>query len=163
MPDSVRRAIITADIIARNDMCAFWSSVALMSGRYRGRPMEKHLLPQGNARHFDRWLELFAEAVDEVCPPADAEHLIERATRIARSLELGIAMQNGVLSVKGKRFEQSDVQVCLPDGAFQPKAIAKIWDYAAGPLDSAEHVRMADFIAKNPRDTSPTTGRRKPR
>ena len=41
-------------------MCAFWSSVALMSGRYHGQPMEKHMKLPVDAEHFDRWLALFA-------------------------------------------------------------------------------------------------------
>jgi len=49
-------------------ICAFWSSVALMSGRYHGQPMTAHLsLPIGTA-HFDRWLEISAETAQEVCP-----------------------------------------------------------------------------------------------
>ena len=40
-------------------MCAFWSSVALMTGRYHGTPMAKHLPLPVDAGHFDRWLELF--------------------------------------------------------------------------------------------------------
>src|SRR6185503_20436154 len=40
-------------------MCAFWSSVALMSGRYHGTPMAKHLPLPIDAEHFDRWLRLF--------------------------------------------------------------------------------------------------------
>jgi hemoglobin len=76
-------------------LCDFWSSVALMSGRYQGRPMAAHLpLPVGTA-HFDRWLELFAATAREVCPPAAAEHFLERAQRIADSLELGIAASRG--------------------------------------------------------------------
>src|SRR5690606_27554223 len=70
-------------------MCAFWSSVALMSGRYEGRPMQKHLPLPIDARHFDRWLALFAETAAELCPPAAAAHFVERAQRIAESLELG--------------------------------------------------------------------------
>ena len=60
-------------------MCAFWSSVALMSGRYHGSPMTKHLPLPVDAAHFDRWLELFEETAREVCPPVAAEHFIERA------------------------------------------------------------------------------------
>ena len=41
-------------------MFAFWSSVALMSGRYRGEPMARHLPLPIDAQHFDRWLALFA-------------------------------------------------------------------------------------------------------
>lgn len=72
-------------------MCAFWSSVALMSGRYHGQPMAAHLpLPVGTP-HFERWLALFAETAHEVCPPAAAAHFIERARRIADTIALGIA------------------------------------------------------------------------
>ena len=49
-------------------MCAFWSSVALTSGVYSGRPMEKHLPLPVDARHFDRWLALFNDTAREVCP-----------------------------------------------------------------------------------------------
>lgn len=73
----------------------FWSSVALMSGRYHGQPMAKHLPLPIDTPHFDRWLELFAEAAHELCPPAAAALFIERAHRIADSLELGIATQRG--------------------------------------------------------------------
>jgi hemoglobin len=85
-------------------MCAFWSSVALMSGRYHGRPMEKHLPLPVDAEHFDRWLTLFEETVRAVCAPPAAEHFLERAQRIAESLELGIAGQAGVMLAKGARF-----------------------------------------------------------
>jgi hemoglobin len=65
---------------------AFWSSVALMTGRYHGTPVPAHAgLPVG-WDHFDRWLALFREAAHEVCPPAGAAHVIERAERIAESL-----------------------------------------------------------------------------
>ena len=85
-------------------MRLFWSSVALMSGVYHGRPMPKHLPLPVDARHFDRWLELFEAAARDLCPPAAADHFIERARRIAESLELGIAGANGVLLGKGERY-----------------------------------------------------------
>lgn len=85
-------------------MRLFWSSVALMSGVYHGRPMPKHLPLPVDARHFDRWLELFEATAAEVCPPPAAAHFIERARRIAESLELGIAGANGVLLGKGERY-----------------------------------------------------------
>lgn len=71
-------------------MCAFWSSVALMSGRYHGQPMAVHLPLPIDTAHFDRWLAMFTDAAREVCPPAAATHILERAHRIADSLELGI-------------------------------------------------------------------------
>ena len=60
-------------------MCAFWSSVALMSGRYHGTPMVKHLPLPVDAGHFDRWLELFEASAGELCPPRAAAEL--RAAR----------------------------------------------------------------------------------
>lgn len=87
-------------------MCAFWSSVALMTGRYHGTPMAKHLPLPVDADHFDRWLALFETTVREVCPPEAQEHFIERAQRIASSLELGIAGGQGVLLGRGERFRR---------------------------------------------------------
>lgn len=85
-------------------MCAFWSSVALMSGRYHGRPTEKHLPLPVDATHFDRWLALFEATAAEVCPPAAAEHFVGRARRIAESLELAVAGHRGVLLRRGERL-----------------------------------------------------------
>lgn len=90
-------------------MCAFWSSVTLMSGRYHGQPMQKHAPLPVDARHFDRWLELFEQSAHSVCAPAAAEYFIDRARRIAESLELGIAGQSGVLLARGQRLFRSDL------------------------------------------------------
>lgn len=84
-------------------LCAFWSSVALMSGRYHGQPLAAHLPLPVHSSHFERWLALFAETAREVCPPAAAAHFLERAHRIARSLEIGIAAQNGDLPARRHR------------------------------------------------------------
>jgi len=85
-------------------MFAFWSSVALMSGRYHGQPMAKHLPLPADGRHFDRWLALFEATARRECPPAAAEHFIERARRIAESLEMGMAAAHGVFLRPGERF-----------------------------------------------------------
>ena len=53
--------------------------------------MAKHVPLAVDARHFDRWLALFEQTAREVCPPAAAERFIERARRVAESLELGVA------------------------------------------------------------------------
>ena len=85
-------------------MCTFWSSVTLMTGYYHGRPMQKHAPLPVDAAHFDRWLALFAETAQEICPPPAADHFIERARMIAESLELGIAAHRGLLLSKGERL-----------------------------------------------------------
>lgn len=87
-------------------MCAFWSSVALMSGRYHGTPMAKHLPLPVDAGHFDRWLALFEATARELCPPEAALHFIERAQRIAASLELGIANGQGIMLGVGERYRR---------------------------------------------------------
>jgi len=89
-------------------MCAFWSSVALMTGRYQGTPMVKHLPLPVDAGHFDRWLALFEATAREICPPEAEAHFVERARRIAASLELGIAGEQGVLLAPGERFRRGE-------------------------------------------------------
>ncbi len=84
-------------------MCDFWSSVVLMSGQYHGQPMAAHAPLPIAAEHFDRWLELFVELAHATCPPAAAAHFIDRAYRIADSLELGIAAQKGEIRVSRLR------------------------------------------------------------
>ncbi len=70
----------------------FWSSVTLMSGRYKGKPIPTHArLPEIGAAHFSRWLTLFRETARDVCPSQAAALFIDRAARIAESLQLGIA------------------------------------------------------------------------
>ena len=73
----------------------FWSSVALMSGRYHGQPMRAHLPLALIGDHFDRWLDLFEQAAREVCPPMAAAQFIEKARRIADSFEMASATQGG--------------------------------------------------------------------
>ena len=95
-------------------MKLFWSSIALSTGVYQGRPMLKHLPLPIDARHFDRWLELFVETARDLCPTVAANHFIERARRIAESLELGVATANGVILAKGERFVRP-TQAWTPD------------------------------------------------
>jgi hemoglobin len=89
-------------------MFAFWSSVALMTGRYHGTPMVKHMPLPVDADHFDRWLDLFEATAREICPPQAATHFIERARRIAASLELGIAGGQGVMLGRGQRYRRGE-------------------------------------------------------
>lgn len=78
-------------------LCDFWSSVTLMTGAYKGRPMPVHAAISGTSdENFSRWLRLFRETAQTCCPPAAAALFIERAGRIAESLRLGIAVaKNG--------------------------------------------------------------------
>ena len=72
-------------------MCAFWSSVRLTSGRYKGSPMLAPLrLKSADPAHFERWLELFRQTATETCPPEAAVAFVLRAENIAKSLQLGM-------------------------------------------------------------------------
>lgn len=85
-------------------MFAFWASVTLMTGDYHGRPLPAHLrLPVGGV-HFDRWLALFAATAHELCPPAAAELFVEKALKIAHSLELGMAVGRSAMLKPGERL-----------------------------------------------------------
>lgn len=78
---------------------AFWSSVALMSGRYHGNPMAPHLKLPLEPHHFARWLSLFADTARDTCSDAGATLLLEKARRIAQSLQFGVEAKRGVLPV----------------------------------------------------------------
>lgn len=70
----------------------FWSSVALSTGQYSGRPVPAHLQLGGVRREdFALWLGLFEQTVSETAPsPEAATFFIERANRIARSLQMAM-------------------------------------------------------------------------
>lgn len=77
-------------------LCDFWSSVLLMTGRFKGAPMAVHIrLPVARPTHFARWLHLFRQTAESVCPPPAAALFVAKAETIARSLQLGIAASRG--------------------------------------------------------------------
>jgi hemoglobin len=79
-------------------LCDFWSSVTLMTGRYKGTPMRVHAeLPGISPEHFARWLALFQATALTTCPPPAADLFVDRAHRIAESLQMGIALHRGEL------------------------------------------------------------------
>lgn len=69
-------------------MTAFWSSVALKTGQYHGRPVPAHLPLPIEGQHFERWLTLFRQTATEICSPEGAAVVVEAAERIARSLRM---------------------------------------------------------------------------
>jgi hemoglobin len=74
-------------------MCDFWSSVLLMTGRFEGNPMVKHVAVGGiRPTHFARWLHLFRQTAEKLCPPPAAEMFVMRSEMIATALQRGIAM-----------------------------------------------------------------------
>jgi hemoglobin len=76
---------------------AFWCNVVLGTRDYRGNPMGAHLPLGLTGAHFTRWLELWEETATRLLPPEGADLLIDRAHRIAASLQHGIAFAQGIL------------------------------------------------------------------
>jgi hemoglobin len=69
-------------------MRAFWSSLMLASGRYKGNPMLKHLLllPRINSEHFQRWLGIWKQTTSELFPPEAAAIFMRKAESMAERL-----------------------------------------------------------------------------
>lgn len=79
-------------------LCDFWSSVLLMTGRFKGRPMAAHVEVGGlGGAHFARWLDLFEETARRLWPEPAADLVVARSRMIAESLQLGIAASRGEL------------------------------------------------------------------
>lgn len=67
----------------------FWASVALDAGSYDGRPVPAHVKLDGiTPDHFQVWLGLFRETLEETAPTGAAvAFFMTRAERIAQSLQ----------------------------------------------------------------------------
>ncbi len=69
-------------------MIDFWSSVMLRSRRFNGRPVATHRALAGvTPEHFDTWLRLFDDSARTIYSAAIAEQFVDRAGRIADSLQ----------------------------------------------------------------------------
>ncbi len=74
----------------------FWSSMLLGTRRYTGRPMPKHIaIPELSDAHFQRWLTLFRETAEELCPPHIAALFVDRAERVGYNFRIRIAQSRG--------------------------------------------------------------------
>ncbi len=72
-------------------MYAFWSSVMLTSGRYKGDPVSAHRQVAGvEPPMFGNWLDLFEAAARDLFVPDIAERFACKARRIAESLKLAL-------------------------------------------------------------------------
>jgi hemoglobin len=77
-------------------IASFWSSMLLGTGTYGGRPMPKHMaIPELSDVHFQRWLKLFRETAESICPPEIAALFVERSERVGNSFRMNIAMRRG--------------------------------------------------------------------
>lgn len=76
-------------------LAAFWSSVMLASGRYKGRPVPAHMKHRDRITPelFDRWLALWAQTTNERMAPEVAHTLQAKAARIAESLQIAMLLR----------------------------------------------------------------------
>lgn len=72
-------------------MCCFWESVIFYTGEYEGNPLDTHRrIHQQHptkAEHFNRWLELFAKAVDTLFAGPNAEKMKRHSKAIATVMQ----------------------------------------------------------------------------
>jgi len=76
---------------------AFWLSVMLTTGQYKGNPVAAHsphakLMTQ---EAFDRWLSLWRDTTSELLEAGPAAAMQSKAIRIAQSLSIAVAFQSG--------------------------------------------------------------------
>jgi hemoglobin len=71
-------------------MYAFWQTTLLGQHTYSGRPFPPHAtLPVGH-QHFERWIALFTETVDELFTGDKADEAKWRAGKIAEMFEMKV-------------------------------------------------------------------------
>ena len=73
-------------------MVDFWSSIALRTGRYQGKPQAAHMGMDLTPELFTRWLALFEQTAMEILEPDVAAFFVDRAGRIAESLQIGLGI-----------------------------------------------------------------------
>lgn len=73
-------------------LAAFWSSVMLTTGRYKGQPVPAHMKHRSRITPalFQRWLALWADTTNDLMAPGAAVALQAKAARIAESLQLAM-------------------------------------------------------------------------
>lgn len=78
-------------------LSAFWSSIMLTSGRYKGQPVPAHMKHRDRITPalFDRWLGLWKRTTDDLMSPDAASALQAKAERIAESLQLAMFFRLG--------------------------------------------------------------------
>ncbi|MDE1150063.1 MAG: group III truncated hemoglobin [Azospirillaceae bacterium] len=70
----------------------FWSSLALWTGRYHGKPVRAHQsMPGLTPALFPPWLALFRDTLADIAPsPQAAAFFMDRADRVAATLKAAV-------------------------------------------------------------------------
>jgi hemoglobin len=80
-------------------ICDFWENILFQTTSFTGNPMVTHIklhaLSPLTALHFDRWVKLFTETVDEYFNGSKAELAKQRALSIATMMQIKIIQTPG--------------------------------------------------------------------
>lgn len=71
-------------------MYAFWNAILISEKGFEGNPMQKHLSLPIEEKHFNRWLHLFRETIDELYSGPKTEEAKQRANSIAQLMNFKI-------------------------------------------------------------------------
>lgn len=69
-------------------MTDFWTTILLYTRKYKDDPMPKHLPLPIDKKHFERWLMLFNQTIDELFAGQIAENAKKRANSIAAIMQV---------------------------------------------------------------------------
>lgn len=71
-------------------ICDFWSRALLGTERYQGKAFPAHIGLPIRPEHFERWLDLFAEAARAELPAEQATAALDKAQHMAKSFMAGL-------------------------------------------------------------------------
>ncbi|KYG70245.1 sec-independent protein translocase TatC [Bdellovibrio bacteriovorus] len=72
----------------------FWADLLLGEDTYRGRPFPPHMKLNLQQGHFEQWLRLFTQTVDENFVGLKASEAKSRALRIARNFMINLSLMD---------------------------------------------------------------------
>ncbi|MEX1211316.1 MAG: group III truncated hemoglobin [Balneolaceae bacterium] len=99
-------------------MVDFWSNLLFQTGRFKGRPMQKHFPLPIRKSDFPRWVNLFHRTVDDHFEGSRATHAKRMASQIAGTFAVRMAMADALEpeadSGESVRPETSDASSSSP-------------------------------------------------
>jgi len=68
-------------------MYSFWNTVLFGQADYRGNPFSHHINLNLSTEHFDRWISLFEESINNLFEGPKANETLERAHKMRKMFE----------------------------------------------------------------------------
>ena len=70
----------------------FWNAILFAEKGFDGNPMQKHMTLPIDEKHFNQWLSLFHQTIDELFAGPKAEEAKQRAKSIAQIMNFKISV-----------------------------------------------------------------------